>query len=88
MPYATNDQTRDNASKKERPVDEVRFGRVKVVVWKNQTAKGDMLSFVPVKLYRQDGDDQWKETNNLGVGDLLPMAEALREAYRRAALAD
>ena len=65
-----------------RPVDEVRFGRVKIVVWQNQTKNGDMLSFKPVRIYK-DGEE-WKETQSLGVGDLLPMAMALEEAFRRA----
>ena len=66
----------------ERPVDEVRSGRVKVVVWRNQTRNGEMLNFRPVRIYK-DGDD-WKETPSLGIADLLPMAEALRESFRRA----
>lgn len=68
--------------KADRPVDEVRFGRCKVVVWVNKTQHGDMLNFVPTRLYK-DGEE-WKESPSLGVAELLPMAEALREAFRRA----
>ena len=71
-----------SSSKAERPVDEIRFGRCKVVVWVNQTKNGEMLSFVPTRLYR-DGEE-WKESSSFGVADLLPMAEAFREAFRRA----
>ncbi len=71
-----------NNPKADRPVDEVRFGRCKVVVWANQTQNGEMLNFVPTRLYK-DGED-WKESPSLGVAELLPMAEALREAFRRA----
>ena len=76
-----NSRTETQESK-QRPVDEVRFGRVKIVVWKNQTKNGDMLSFKPVRIYK-DGEE-WKETQSLGIGDLLPMAMALEEAFRRA----
>lgn len=68
---------------KQRPVDEVRFGACKVVVWSNETKNGAMLNFVPVRLYKGE-DGEWKETQSLGVGDLLVMAEALKEAWRKA----
>ena len=71
-----------SSSKTERPVDEIRFGRCKVVVWLNKTQNGDMLNFVPSRIYR-DGEE-WKESTSFGVTDLLPLAEVLREAYRRA----
>lgn len=69
-------------AKAERPIDEVRFGRCKVVVWLNKSQNGDMLNFVPTRLYK-DGEE-WKESNSFGVAELLPLAEALREAFRRA----
>ena len=78
----TRGDTSRGATSGERPTFEVRFGRVKVVVWRNQTKNGDMLNFKPVRIYK-DGEE-WKETQSLGLGDLLPMAEALREAFRRA----
>ena len=68
---------------KQRPLDEVRFGSCKVVVWSNETKNGHMLNFVPVRIYKTD-DGEWKETQSLGVGDLLAMAEALKEAWRKA----
>ena len=82
MSYSTSTDTAATG----RPIDEVRFGRVKVVVWRNKTASGDMFNFKPVRIYK-DGEE-WKETQSLGVGDLLPMAEALREAFRRATSPD
>ena len=47
-----DDRTKPKA---ERPIDEVRFGRCKVVVWLNKTQNGDMLNFVPTRLYRGRG---------------------------------
>jgi len=83
MSYSSSGGSDDRAkAKAERPIDEVRFGRCKVVVWLNKTQNGDMLNFVPTRLYK-DGEE-WKESTSLGVGELLPMAEALREAFRRA----
>ena len=51
-------------------------------MWLNKTQNGDMLNFVPTRLYR-DGEE-WKESYSFGVAELLPLAEALREAFRRA----
>lgn len=83
MRYSSSDgpQDRDDPQA-DRPVDEIRFGRCKIVVWLNKSEKGDMLNFVPTRLYK-DGED-WKESPSFGVADLLPLAEALREAFRRA----
>lgn len=89
MGYETDrgDNSRTTAREpKPRPIDEVRFGKVKVVVWRNETKNGDMLNFRPVRIYK-DGEE-WKETQSLGLADLLPMAKALEEAYRRAATPD
>ncbi|MEZ5963069.1 MAG: hypothetical protein R3F56_04400 [Planctomycetota bacterium] len=86
MSYDTesgDDRRTDSRPTKQRPIDEVRFGKVKVVVWRNDTKNGDMLNFKPVRIYK-DGEE-WKETPSLGLADLLPMAKALEEAYRRAA---
>ena len=83
MSYGSTGGSEDRSeSKADRPVDEIRFGRCKVVVWLNKTQNGDMLNFVPTRLYR-DGEE-WKESSSFGVADLLPLAEALREAFRRA----
>tara|TARA_R110002072_G_scaffold121342_2_gene255037 strand:+ start:8309 stop:8581 length:273 start_codon:yes stop_codon:yes gene_type:complete len=83
MSYSSSGGPEDrNKSTNERPIDEVRFGRCKVVVWANKTQNGDMLNFVPTRLYK-DGEE-WKESPSLGVAELLPMAEALCEAFRRA----
>jgi predicted NAD-dependent protein-ADP-ribosyltransferase YbiA (DUF1768 family) len=83
MSYSSSGGHDDRTQPKaERPIDEVRFGRCKVVVWLNKTQNGDMLNFVPTRLYR-DGEE-WKESNSFGVAELLPLAEALREAFRRA----
>jgi hypothetical protein len=43
-----------------------------------------MLNFTIARLYKEKESDEWKETQSLGVHDLLPMAEALRESFRRA----
>ena len=90
MGYKNNNAGESRATAeaaKQRPVDEIRFGACKVVVWSNETKNGTMLNFVPVRIYKTD-DGEWKETQSLGAGDLLAMAEALREAWRKATIPD
>jgi hypothetical protein len=82
-----SDKTTSQTNPKKRPFDEVQCGRVKVVVWKNTVDGGaEVFNFVPTKIYKEG--EVWRETASLGVGDLLPMTEALREAYRRVMLTE
>jgi len=67
----------NNTSK--RPVHEIRYGNVKVVIWCNQTQSGPMHNVNVSRLYK-DGD-QWKESNGFGQDDLLTLAKALDEAH-------
>ncbi len=82
MSYA-NSKTSQKAEKRDAPVDEVRFGSIVITTWRNSNSKGDTFyNFVPKRIYREG--DEWKETHSLGVRDLLPLAQAAEEAFRRA----
>src|SRR5438045_3472132 len=71
----TKNETK-NETKANRPIDEVRFGSCKVVVWKNDVKNGGtMLNFTIARLYKEKESDEWKETQSLGVHDLLALAE-------------
>jgi hypothetical protein len=63
------------------PVIKFRDGALQVVIWRNTSTDGkSYYSATPQRSYRQ-GDDTWRETDNLNGDDLLAMAELLREAY-------
>ena len=62
-----------------RPINEVRYGSVKVVIWRNQTANGHMYNATVARLYK-DGDD-WKESHSFGQDELLVLAQALEDAF-------
>ena len=70
-------------SEKNQPVKELRFGRVKVVIWKNQGANGSPATFntTVARLYKDPATDKWKDTSGLGREDLLPAGKALEEAF-------
>ena len=60
----------------QKPVDEVRIGRVKATVWKNGTEDQPRYNVTFSRLYK-DGD-QWKSTQSFGRNDLLVLAESGR----------
>ncbi len=51
-----------------RPVYEVRLGRIKACVWANQTERGVRHNVTLARIYK-DGDD-WKESTSFGRDDL------------------
>ena len=51
-----------------RPVYEVRLGRIKAGVWANQTERGVRHNVTLARIYK-DGDD-WKESTSFGRDDL------------------
>ena len=56
----------------QKPVDEIRIGRVKATIWHNVTFS---------RLYK-DGD-QWKSTQSFGRNDLLVLAKVADQAHTR-----
>jgi len=60
-------------NEKVRPVHEVRLGRIKAVVWANQTQNGTLFNTTLCRLYR-DGN-QWKDSGSFGRDDLPLVAK-------------
>ena len=73
----------------QKPIDEVRIGRVKATIWKNGTedaprSSRDAPAYVAYnvtfsRLYK-DGD-QWKSTPSFGRNDLLTLAKVADLAH-------
>lgn len=63
-----------------RPAHEIRYGNIKVVIWKNQTTNGSMHNVTVARIYKEG--DEWKESNGFGRDDLLILASALDEAFK------
>ncbi len=66
---------------KSRPAHEIRYGSVKVVIWKNQTANGHMFNVTAARLYKDRESDEWKESSGFGADDLLVLAKCLHDAF-------
>ena len=65
-----------------KPVDEVRIGRVKATIWRNQTEDDrPRYNVVFARLYK-DGDT-WQSTQSFGRNDLLLLAKVADLAHTR-----
>ncbi len=62
-----------------RPVYEVRLGRIKACVWANQTERGVRHNVTLARIYK-DGDD-WKESTSFGRDDLPLIQKVADLAY-------
>ena len=65
----------------QKPVDEIRIGRVKATIWRNGTEEHPRHNVTFSRLYK-DGD-QWKSTQSFGRNDLLVLAKVADQAHTR-----
>ncbi len=65
----------------QKPVDEIRIGRVKATIWRNGTEEHPRHNVTFSRLYK-DGD-QWKSTQSFGRNDLLVLAKMADQAHTR-----
>lgn len=62
-----------------RPVTEIRIGRIKATVWENQADGRPYHTFKLTKLYRKD--DAWKETTSFGRDDALLIMKVVDQVH-------
>ena len=62
---ATNRKSNDSSN---RPVHEIRLGRVKAAIWLNETSSGARHNVTFQRIYRDS--DEWKSTDSFGRDDL------------------
>ena len=65
----------------QKPVEEVRIGRVKATVWRNGTDEQPRYNVTFSRLYKEG--DQWKSTQSFGRNDLLVLAKVADFAHTR-----
>ena len=65
----------------QKPVTEVRIGRVKAAIWQNETEGRTRHNVTFSRLYK-DGDE-WKSTQSFGRNDLLVLAKVADQAHSR-----
>ncbi len=64
---------------KNRPVHEIRFGRIRAAIWQNETEAGTRHNVTISRLYK-DGDD-WKDSASFGRDDLPLVAKVCDQAH-------
>lgn len=64
---------------KQKPVHEVRMGRIKAAIWENETQNGTRHNVTVSRLYRDD--DGWKDSTSFGRDDLPLVSKVLDQAH-------
>ena len=72
-----------NTSSKTRPIQTLRDGKLKAVIWKNPSEKGHFYSVDLIRSY-QDGEI-WKDTHSFSGTELLRVSRLAQKAYDRIA---
>lgn len=62
-----------NRNAKQKPVHQIRLGRIKAAIWQNETENGIRHNVTITRLYR-DGE-KWKDTSSFGRDDLPLVAK-------------
>ena len=65
----------------QKPVDEIRIGRVKATIWRNGTDERPRHNVTFGRLYKEA--DQWKTTHSFGRNDLLVLRKVAAFAHTR-----
>lgn len=70
---------KQQATAKQKPVHEIRLGRIKATLWANETDNGTRHNVVVSRIYK-DGDE-WKQTSSFGRDDLPLVAKVVDLAH-------
>lgn len=62
-----------------KPVNEIRLGRIKATIWANETDNGIRHNVSLVRIYKDE--DEWKESNSFGREELLLVAKVADMAH-------
>lgn len=62
----------------QKPVHEIRLGKVKAAIWKNETDAGPRFSVTIVRLYKKDGEQHWETSTSFGR-DELPLVSKVAD---------
>ena len=72
---------------KTKPAHEIKLGRIKAVIWSNETEKGNRYNVQLKRIFRVDenkrgeNDNGWRETDSFGRDDLLQVAKVSDMAH-------
>jgi hypothetical protein len=63
-----------------RPIHEVRLGRIRASIWLNTNSKQETWYSVTLTRGYKDSEGQWRNSHSLGLDDLLVAGEVLKAA--------
>lgn len=63
-----------------KPVHEIRMGRIKAAIWENETQNGTRHNVTVQRIYKGD-DDQWATSDSFGRDDLPLLAKVVDQAH-------
>jgi hypothetical protein len=66
--------------KRNRPVHEVRLGRIRASCWLNTNSKGESWYSVVLTRSYKTAEGEWRNSHSLGLDDLLVAGEVLKAA--------
>ncbi len=67
------------SASKNRPVHEIRLGRIKAAIWENGTDNGTRHNVTVSRLYKEG--DQWKDSTSFGRDDLPLLEKVVDQAH-------
>ncbi len=73
-------QPRKEPAKGERPVHEIRSGRIRAAIWKNQTASGPLLTASFERIYRTESGE-WRSSHSYSASELLELARVAENTH-------
>jgi hypothetical protein len=76
MPNATKTKTKETRN---RPVHEIRLGRIRAAIWVNETETGPRHNVTVSRLYK-DGDE-WRDSTSFGRDDLPLVAKVADQCH-------
>jgi hypothetical protein len=65
---------------RQRPVHEVRLGRIKGAIWANNTDQGVRYGVTLTRLYKDQESGEWRTSTSFGRDDLLLVAQVCEMA--------
>ncbi len=68
-------------TQKQKPIHEVRLGRIKAAVWKNEGENGPRYNVTLTRIYKENGDKDWQHSDSFGRDDLLLVAKVADLAH-------
>jgi hypothetical protein len=80
QPEAGEQRGNSHPPPREKPVHEIRIGRIKAVIWANYTEAGTRHNATLRRIFKRDANAPWEQSDNYGRDDLLLVAEVARQA--------